>query len=214
MDRSARHRRKAIAAYLTQNRPAKLHIGCGDNVLGGWLNTEYENPPPKGGIFLDASKPFPIGDAQFDFIFSEHMIEHIDLPDAHRMLQECHRILRPKGHIRIATPRLEFLAELMLNPSEGHHRYAEFHYAELSEPSSLKSPAGVVNDYFRLWGHRFVHDESSVRQLLSDAGFVDVTRQPSRTSTVADLHGLEYEERMPAGLLALTTMSFEAMKPG
>lgn len=210
--RSAAHTRKTIANYLANASPAMLHIGCGANVLPGWLNTEFEERPPAGGIYLDATKRFPFRDGSFDLVFSEHMVEHVPVPAALAMLRECHRVLKPGGRIRISTPRLEFLAELLLDPTDDHRRYAAFHYEVLSQDDSVRSPAGIVNDYHRLWGHQFVYDEPSFRQLLGDAGFVGIERLPMNESPVPELRNIDNEARMPKGMLALTTMCFEARK--
>lgn len=210
--RSAWFTRRQVATYLKTANPPMLHIGCGANILSGWLNTEFEERPPKGGIYLDATKAFPLPDRSFDFVFSEHMIEHIPAAAAGAMLRECHRILKPGGRIRISTPRLEFLAELILQPSDNHHRYAEFHYGVLAAPDSVPSAAGIVNDYHSLWGHRFVYDAPTCRQLIADAGFSSVEELPLNESKCSPLRDLENESRMPEGLLALTTMCFEAEK--
>ncbi|HXQ17189.1 MAG TPA: hypothetical protein VN814_21445, partial [Caulobacteraceae bacterium] len=69
----------------------KLQIGGGWRVLDGWLNADIELAP---GVFhLDAARPFLLDDGEFGYVFSEHMIEHIDYADAASMLRECPRVL-------------------------------------------------------------------------------------------------------------------------
>ena len=63
----------------------------------GWLNTDL-CPKVAGCVTLDATKPFPLASASFDYVFSEHQMEHIHYSDAVRMLRECHRVLRPVGN--------------------------------------------------------------------------------------------------------------------
>ena len=79
--------------------------------MSGWLNSDIE-PKLKDILYLDATQDFPIEDNSFDYIFSEHMIEHITYNDAKRMISECFRILKPGGVIRISTPDLSFLVDL------------------------------------------------------------------------------------------------------
>jgi predicted SAM-dependent methyltransferase len=43
-------------------------------------------------------------DNSFDFIYSEHFFEHLFADEAIALLAECHRILKPKGVIRIVVP--------------------------------------------------------------------------------------------------------------
>jgi predicted SAM-dependent methyltransferase len=74
--------------------------------LAGWLNTDVD-PKGIGVYYLDAGKPFPIQDQSFDYIFNEHLIEHFTYRDGLRVLQECYRVLKPGGAIRIATPDMD-----------------------------------------------------------------------------------------------------------
>lgn len=210
MRRSSPYKRRLISSYLAEHRPAKLHIGCLEHPLGGWLNTEYGWGPPRGVLYLDATQPFPIESNSFDYVFSEHMIEHVPLAGALNMLTECYRVLKPGGRIRISTPPLEFLLDLMVRPTAEHLRYAEYHYGEFLSDAPLKLPALIVNDYYRAWGHQFVYDRQSLAQLLLKAGFVNVRELPINVSEDEHLSGLENDARMPEGLLALTTMTFEA----
>ncbi len=113
------HTRRMARDYLGRHAVRKLHIGCGGNPLEGWLNTEYEPRAPLSVMYLDASRPFPIPSDSFDLIFSEHMIEHVPLGAAFNMLQECGRVLRPGGLVRISTPPLEYLIKLVLEA--GNH---------------------------------------------------------------------------------------------
>jgi predicted SAM-dependent methyltransferase len=43
-------------------------------------------------------------DNTFDFIFSEHFLEHLFLDEAIELLKECYRILKPNGVVRIVVP--------------------------------------------------------------------------------------------------------------
>ena len=85
---------RAIGArYLAQCDTPKLHIGCGGHVLSGWLNTDYDPELPMV-MHLDARQHFPFKEETFDYIFSEHVIEHISYRDGMKMLTECFRVLK------------------------------------------------------------------------------------------------------------------------
>ena len=72
---SGRTDRKLVDDYLNQAPVRKLHIGCGSNVIPGWLNADYF-PRSRNILHLDATKPFSLlGSDIFDYVFSEHMIE-------------------------------------------------------------------------------------------------------------------------------------------
>ena len=81
--------RNIVANYLSQNNVRKLHIGCGSHILPGWLNSDYFTRS-SDILHLDATRPFPFNDDEFDYIFSEHMIEHISYSQGFRQLRHRH----------------------------------------------------------------------------------------------------------------------------
>jgi predicted SAM-dependent methyltransferase len=108
-------RGRAWARYAEAENERKLNIGSSSHVLPGWFNTDVQ-PFYANQHFLDATQTFPFPSNAFSFIRSEHMIEHVSHQDGLRMLKECHRVLRPGGTIRIATPDLRKLSRLYEKP--------------------------------------------------------------------------------------------------
>jgi predicted SAM-dependent methyltransferase len=109
---------KAAAKSILANFICSIRrAGC-----GGWLNTDYEPELPIV-MHLDASQRFPFREATFDYIFSEHVIEHISYWDGMKMLAECFRVLKGSGKVRISTPDLAFLVDLtnLINPTCSAH---------------------------------------------------------------------------------------------
>jgi len=211
--RLSRANSRLLHEYEASAECRKLQIGGGWRLLDGWLNADIELAP---GIFhMDATRPFPLGDNAFRYVFSEHMIEHIDYADAASMLRECHRVLRPGGVIRIVTPNLSSLVELLASPREGiRQAYYEFfsrHFLPEGQPST---EAAVANAFVRSWGHRFIYDEPTLRLLLEAAGFSHVVRHRLGESEQAALSGIEHESRYPPGLLDFESLALEGVKCG
>lgn len=201
---------KAAGDYLAAHATRKLHIGCGDHLLEGWLNTDLR-PRVPGVLPLDATRPLPFPDQSFDYIFSEHLIEHMAYAQGRDLLAECRRILRRGGTMRLATPDFAFLVDLY-TPEKSALQQA---YLDWSKQRFLPwAPAAediyVINNSVRDWGHQFIYDDKAMRHALAAAGFSNIVRCPLMTSRIEELCGLENEERMPPGLLALETMVFEA----
>ena len=73
----------------------KIQFCCGETKLDGWINLDVE---------IDISKPLPYESGAVDYIYCEHGIEHVTQKEAWGFLEECNRILRNGGKIRIAFP--------------------------------------------------------------------------------------------------------------
>jgi predicted SAM-dependent methyltransferase len=169
-------RRRRIARYLREHDVRKLQLGAAENIRPGWLNTDLHDYG-RGGelVYLDARRPFPLPDASFDFVFSEHMLEHLSYADGQQCLRECRRVLRPGGTIRIATPSLERLVRLYdPEPSDVQERYVRWAIDSFVPAAGAPLPGFVLNNFMHAWGHRFIYDRDTLRHALEAAGFVDV----------------------------------------
>jgi predicted SAM-dependent methyltransferase len=205
---------RIIKRYLSVNRIRKLQVGTGENSLEDWINSDidaYSN----NKIYLDASTPFPIEDSTFDYVFSEHMIEHITYQEGLKMLSECYRILFPGGKLRITTPNLQFLFELYKsNKSELQNEYIKWSAKKNNIPSTTDfADTFVINNFFRKWNHKFIYDEKLLRCVLKKIGFTDIKKYHLNESDDEQLRGLENENRMPPGFLELETIVLEGTKP-
>ncbi len=179
--------------------------------MSGWLNSDIE-PKLKGILYLDATQDFPIGDNSFDYIFSEHMIEHITYNDAKRMISECFRVLKPVGVIRISTPDLSFLVDLYKdNKSEVQTQFIRY-----STDTWLDTPYSsvfVINNYVRAWGHQFIYDSEVLCNLLKQFGFAKINTFQVLESNDKQLQNLENVQRKPQGLIELESLTMEGIKP-
>ena len=202
---------RLLRDYQSTSDCRKLQIGGGWRLLDGWLNADIELAP---GIFhMDATMPFPLGDNMFAYVFSEHMIEHVDYADAGSMLRECHRVMQPGGVIRIVTPNLAALIQLLASPRAGiEQEYYEFFARHHLPDGHPPTEAAVANAFIRSWGHRFIYDEPTLRLLLEDAGFTNIVRRRLGQSDHAALAQIEHESRYPPGLLDFESVALEATK--
>jgi SAM-dependent methyltransferase len=88
----------------------------------------------------------PLGDGEFDVVFSSEVIEHV--ADTARWLSEVRRVLRPGGRLLVTTP------------SHGRVRLALSGIQRFSEP---------LGDHLHLYTRR------SLQQVLTEFGFDDVS---------------------------------------
>ena len=99
---------RSAKIYLASDQVKKLQLGAGVTLLEGWLSTDI-NPRSDRSMYLDATKRFPFDSNTFDYIYSEHMIEHLSWHQGLHMLRECRRVLRCQHRSRplwCATRRL------------------------------------------------------------------------------------------------------------
>jgi len=55
-------------------------------------------------FWLDDRRALPFRDRVFTFALSEHVLEHLFLPEAFRLMQEVRRVLSPGGVFRVSVP--------------------------------------------------------------------------------------------------------------
>ena len=204
-----------IKAYLRDASSPKLQIGAGYNLLSGWLNTTLY-PFATGTVFLDASQRFPIPSASFDYVFSEHVIEHLEFEEAGVMLSESARILKSGGRIRLATPDLAQIIALYAQPSaDSQGAYIRWIMDNFRPRIGEYNPAHVINHSFHGWRHKFIYDEPTFIQSLEGAGFVSITRVSPGQSGDENLRGIERHGEYVGSEAAMRyeTMVFEAVKP-
>ena len=180
-----------VSRYMKTHTTRKLQIGAHVCVLPGWLNSDLY-PQSISCIALDATKTFPIPDASFDYVFSEHQLEHITYKQAAFMLSECRRILRPGGKIRLAVPSLDRMVELFRPArTDLQDRYIRF-MTNVSWPTVQDpSPCFAINSAFMDFGHRFLYDQTTLRKTVEAAGFAQIQFFTPGVSDDPNLTGIE-----------------------
>jgi len=205
--------------HATRLGARKLQLGCGENYLAerGWLDTDFA-PQADHVLLLDASQTFPFPDESFDYVYSEHMIEHMTYTDGANMLSESFRVMRPGARIRITCPDIEFLLGLYVSASPLHKAYSDWSCAEVTPWAPFSDPVFTINNYVRAWGHQFIYSKALLAESMRRAGFDKVEEFSVGSSGDPELCGLEVAERpfyqtYRQEFLQLESMTLEAVKP-
>ena len=163
------HRRLLVVGHT-----AKLHLGCGNRRLAGWLNCDITD----SDFDIDlASPPLPFSDEQFTDVLAQQFIEHLEYdPGLLDLLKDLHRVLRPGGRIWLSCPDLKAICEAYIEDrcatiDKGLKRHWPHAFAK-QFPVQHR-----INFFFHQWGeHRNLYDFEMVTWALHNAGFEEIRR--------------------------------------
>jgi predicted SAM-dependent methyltransferase len=169
----------------------KLHLASGSDYKHGWFNVDG-NTSVKADFYCDLNEwQSEVWGRKWDYIYSQHFIEHLKKTDATVLLMRAHDALEQGGTIRIAVPDLAHLIEAYRT---GQWRQDEWlNQSGIPEGCNLQTGAEYLNVSFYNWGHQFLHDQESLTLLLVDAGFDQkkIFRQEYKMSNRDELWNLE-----------------------
>jgi predicted SAM-dependent methyltransferase len=171
-------------AYFRKNKKRKLQVGCGYNCIDEWLNGDLWS----GDIYLNAKRRMPFKSKSFDFIFSEHFIEHLEKGNGLKFLNDCYRILKDNGIIRIVSPDLEKIIDIYYDRNQYVKRQT---LMEAYGKGTQLQPCELFNDYMHEWGHKFIYDKQMIASALASIGFVEITFCDYKKSNHSELRDLE-----------------------
>jgi predicted SAM-dependent methyltransferase len=86
-----------------------LNLGCGATYHPDWTNVDFVSTGP-GVIAHNLVSGFPFPDSKFDVVYHSHVLEHLPKDKAEFFTNECHRILKKGGMLRVVIPDLEQIA--------------------------------------------------------------------------------------------------------
>lgn len=118
--------------------------------------------------------------ASIEAIYIGQVIEHLNpIHESPKLIEECYRIIKPGGVIRLATPDIEILLKAYRNNTM-HDFYIDMPSFYNDVDSSLQlsyimfGSCGEQCTYDNYEGHMFLYCKESMTKLLKDAGFKDI----------------------------------------
>jgi predicted SAM-dependent methyltransferase len=186
-----------------EKKGLKINVGCGGNVVPGWINIDLSGPSE---VFRwDCRRGLPFDDSSVETIFAEHVFEHLDPDRGDEFLRECRRCLRPGGIVRIVVPDAGRYLSLYqgdwtglasirpLIPENGAYR-------DWWLDRKYRTKMEFINEIFRQGGeHKYAYDKETLMLRLTDAGFSRVVQQSYGVS-LRDEEPLDTEARGPESL--------------
>ena len=145
---------------------------------------------------LDIRQPLPFGDGSLEWVYVEHLIEHVSLTDAIGWLREVGRILAPGGLFRVTTPDLRRYVE-SYGRAGGMFAQHRLRVAPARLGPRLPDRQAFMLNQLFLWGHRWIYDLDELRYALASAGFdPDAVEERSyRKGSRADVADLDQRFR-------------------
>ena len=145
----------------------KLHLGCGNKQLPGFVNIDITHSPAVDRI-CDISRLTIFEDASVDMIYACHVLEHFGRHEFLGVLKEWHRVLRLGGLLRLAVPDFAACASI----------YQDKGIDDIQLITGLMV-GGQRNEYDY---HKMIFDQQSLTKHLTNMGFGQVERWDWRTT--------------------------------
>ena len=174
------------------NNLLKLHIGCGKNALDGFINLDnnvfilFKNIPfiaeilrflkfvpkwfpefieivkEKNIRYCNASKKIPFNNSSVDFIYTCHMLEHLDNEETKVFFEECYRVLKPNCTLRVAVPNFQLLIDNYIIDKNVDSFIRNSHLVGEKPKSLLKKIQYILQGHG--WHHQ-MFNENSIKSL-------------------------------------------------
>jgi predicted SAM-dependent methyltransferase len=169
--------RPYLKCWLASTQFKILNLGGGNVLFDRWLTADVV---PRADVHMSVTKPLPVPSESVDVVYSEEVIEHVSLEQGKTMLQECFRILKPGGWLRLTTPSLDYFARKALESVDC---------------------VGQINDIFYKHEHCHIYTEAELQDLVARIGFVELRpssyRDPAARFGYLDSHPVRHKFAPP-----------------
>lgn len=128
----------------------KLNLACGSTYIqgDGWVNLDF-SPSEPSVRQADLLRPLPIQEESADIVYTSHFLEHVPRDLVSAFLQECRRLLKPGGTVRIVVPDLENICRTYIAERDaGRHESADFLVLELLDQCVRKESGGQLGQFY------------------------------------------------------------------
>ncbi len=197
--------------------PIWLNLGSGPHAVDGWTNLDrspamrVSRQPVLRWVALrsglvdeahlpawsrevrscDLRRPLAFGDGTVDAVYSSHLLEHLYLREAERLLGECHRVLRPDGVLRLALPDFIGIAGQVVGEPDDAEVARRANHDLHAHPADRPHGLGRLRHALSGAYHRWQPTAAFVTELMRAAGFTEVTERSFQQGELPDLAHVE-----------------------
>ena len=152
----------------------KLHLGCGNVRLEGYINIDissHYNPD----IVADLNN-LPYEDNTVDEIYTDNVIEHVE--DFTKAMKEMHRVLKPGGKLIIVVPYAGCTSAFIpqhrwyfshgsfapFHLSDVHSDYYDFHFTKITPKLKFSLGNNIIAPLAN--AHTFLYQQTFLSKLF------------------------------------------------
>jgi predicted SAM-dependent methyltransferase len=165
----------------------KLNLGCGVDLLSGWINVDNVfdlkdlelGEKTKKGIFKKVKVPkdvvfiradinnLPFKDNYADFVMLDNVLEHIEIAKVVPVLKEIRRVMKKGATLRIIVPSIDGMIKEYLQITLG----TDFHAQKYVDFLLLIMGSQIHEGHY----HKCLFNANFLNVVLSSAGFKNGT---------------------------------------
>ncbi|GEO81634.1 methyltransferase domain-containing protein [Pararhodospirillum oryzae] len=181
----------ALARYQEQATLPCLALGVTGGPWPGWFSCAPA-PTAAGVAVVEPTRPLPFPDASFACVHAGSLLETLDEAAGHALLEECRRVLGPKGRLRVTALDLRWLIG-MLGPAPLPSQRQAIATWGRGTSDETPDPVRAFNRLAWAGGRRLVLDDASLARRLAAAGFTQARIHPPGISLDPLPRGLDEE---------------------
>jgi len=186
----------------------KINIGCGDGWHHeGWLGLDYagggvypKKKDAKSGFDIDwdVLRGLPFKSETLDAIFMSHILEHFTYNESLFVLNECYRVLKPKGRIRIVVPDLDLYISRYLARDETFFRVPLIAGSRWLGNLTDTFLANFYSDpALNNTCHKYAYSFENLSYRLRQCGFRTIERSGHMTSKWSEFNHPDFDSANP-----------------
>jgi len=176
----------------------KLHLGCGEKKIDGYVNIDTRHFEGIVDIVDDISKLNNFEDNTVSLIYCSHVLEHFGRREYMKVLQRWFDILKPGGVLRLAIPDFEKVVQ---------------HYNKYKDIESIRGFLYGGQNYKENY-HYCAWDFKKIKSDLESLGFTDIKKYDWRETEHSNIDDYSqcYLPHMDKDNGLLMSLNIEAVK--
>lgn len=160
--------RRIVNRSLNKGCDINLELGAGNKKgCNGWITIDMSK---KCDIYWDLRNGIPFPDESVSKIYSSHFFEHLTFKEGQKFLDECIRVLVPKGIFSICVPNAKIYIEAYFDSSQDTSRLFGYKPAY-----NNTTKIDFINYTAYMDGHhKYMFDEENLIYILKAKGLKNV----------------------------------------